>query len=73
MCETRRRARRAGCAVACHGHLGRVALLRYNPSSGAKYEWLGRPYRVAGRVQRPERLTGLVEIARRMGLEAAAG
>ena len=47
-----------------------VALLPYNPSSAAKYEWLGRPYAIRGEPQSPQRLRHLVETASRMGLDA---
>ena len=50
--------------------LSRVALLPYNPSSAAKYEWLGLPYDIEGEPQSPERLASLLEIARDTGLDA---
>ena len=53
--------------------LSAVELLPYNPSSGAKYEWLGLPYEIRGEIQGADRLAGFVHMARRMGLEAAIG
>lgn len=50
--------------------LSRVALLPYNPSSAAKYEWLGLPYDIEGEPQSPERLASLLEMARDAGLGA---
>ena len=57
----------------CDAGLSRVALLPYNPSSGAKYEWLGRVYGLQGMPQDEEVLAGYVRMARGMGLEAAIG
>ena len=53
--------------------LPRVALLPYNASSGAKYEWLGRAYEIRGDVQSRERLEAFVDLARREGVEAVIG
>lgn len=53
--------------------LSAVELLPYNPSSGAKYEWLGLSYEIQGETQSDDRLTHLVDMARRMGLEAVLG
>jgi pyruvate formate lyase activating enzyme len=53
--------------------LGTVTLLPYNPSSGAKYEWLGIPYEIAGVTQSAERLAAIVDMARAVGLEASVG
>lgn len=50
--------------------LSAVELLPYNPSAGAKYEWLGLPYEIAGEPQSRERLEALREMAREVGLEA---
>jgi len=50
--------------------LTRVALLPYNPSSAAKYEWVGLPYEIEGQPQEGERLAELAEMARAAGLEA---
>lgn len=49
--------------------LKRVALLPYNPSSSAKYEWLQRPYEVKGRTQSARHLRELARLAERAGLE----
>jgi pyruvate formate lyase activating enzyme len=54
-------------------HLRRVALLPYNPSAGAKYQWLDRTYELSGEPQGTERLAELVRMAEGMGLEAAIG
>ena len=54
-------------------NLRRVALLPYNPSAGAKYQWLDRPYDVLGESQGVERLAELVRMAESMKLEAAIG
>jgi pyruvate formate lyase activating enzyme len=48
-----------------------VALLPYNPSSAAKYEWLDLEYTVEGETQSEERLEELLELARTADLEAA--
>jgi pyruvate formate lyase activating enzyme len=53
--------------------LRRVALLPYNPSASAKYEWLGRPYEIAGEPQGRERLDEIASCARGSGLEVAVG
>lgn len=50
--------------------LKRIALLPYNPSAGAKYEWLDRPYRVEGESQSPAYLQELRDLAQRAGVEA---
>jgi pyruvate formate lyase activating enzyme len=50
--------------------LRRVALLPYNPSAGAKYEWLGRQYDVVGEPQNDEQLLTVLEMAQNMGLIA---
>ncbi len=51
--------------------LRRVELLPFNPSAGAKYEWLGLPFAFAGcEPQGPGRLADLLDLARRSGLEA---
>jgi pyruvate formate lyase activating enzyme len=54
----------------CQAGLYSVGLLPYNASAGAKYEWLGMPYRTMGQPQSSERLAELVSMARRAGLEA---
>jgi len=46
-----------------------VALLPYNPSSGAKHEWLGEIYEIKGGPQEQERLEEIVRKARAVGLE----
>ncbi len=53
--------------------LGRAALLPYNPSAGAKYEWLGLPYDLAGEPQPPQTLAALADQARRAGLAVEIG
>jgi pyruvate formate lyase activating enzyme len=53
--------------------LSRVALLPYNPTAGAKYEWLGRTYGIVADPQDDAHLARLVDMARRMGLEAVIG
>jgi len=54
-------------------NLRRVAMLPYNPSAGAKYQWLDRSYDVWGEPQNDERLAELVRMAASMGLEATIG
>jgi pyruvate formate lyase activating enzyme len=53
--------------------LTRLALLPYNPSAGAKYEWVGRPYEIQAGPQDGERLDHLLAQARAEGLEARLG
>jgi len=53
--------------------LSSVALLPYNPSSAAKYEWLGLTYTIQGEPQSPDRLNSLVKMAQQEGLEACVG
>ena len=53
--------------------LGRVALLPYNPSAAAKYEWLGRTYEVAAEPQPEERIDALAQIGRGLGLALTVG
>ena len=48
-----------------------VELLPYNPSAGAKYEWLGLSYEIVGEPQSRERLASLVAMAHQAGMEAA--
>jgi pyruvate formate lyase activating enzyme len=50
--------------------LGRVALLPYNPSAAAKYEWLDRPYELDAEPQDEAYLERLVGMAGEMGLDA---
>ena len=56
-------------AFMCEVGLKRVALLPYNPSAGAKYEWLGRPYEIEAEPQDGECLAGMVAQAQAAGLE----
>jgi pyruvate formate lyase activating enzyme len=53
--------------------LSSVALLPYNPSAPAKYEWLGLTYRIQGVPQSRDRLASSVKMARQEGLEAVIG
>lgn len=48
-----------------------VALLPYNPSSGAKYEWLGLSYEIRGEPQSRNQLKSFVSMAQKMGLDCA--
>ena len=48
-----------------------VSLLPYNPSAGAKWEWLDLPYEVAGQPQSADQLDRIVQLARTEGLEAS--
>ena len=50
--------------------LRRVALLPYNPSAPAKYEWLGRECPIAAEPQTPEQLERMLGLARGAGLDA---
>ena len=50
-----------------------VALLPYNPSAAAKYEWLGLDYEIQGEPQDPDRLDDLVDMARLAGLVTTIG
>lgn len=47
-----------------------VALLPYNTSAGAKYEWLDREYAIEGQVQSESALEEMLAMARQEGLEA---
>jgi pyruvate formate lyase activating enzyme len=49
--------------------MGRVALLPYNPSASAKYEWLDRPYGLKGEPQDPAYLEHLAVLGQRYGLD----
>lgn len=53
--------------------LRRVALLPYNPSAGAKYDWLDLAYTIDGTSQSEEQLAGLAELGRNMGLDVSVG
>ncbi|MFQ6098619.1 MAG: glycyl-radical enzyme activating protein [Armatimonadota bacterium] len=48
-----------------------VALLPYNPSTGAKYEWLGLTCPIRGPQQSPEALAAAVQMARDAGIRAS--
>jgi len=50
--------------------LSSVALLPYNASAGAKYEWLGRPYELEGEQQTDEQLGTFLAMACEEGLDA---
>lgn len=50
--------------------LKRIALLPYNASAGAKYEWLDRPYDIVSEPQPTACLDELRDLAVRAGLEA---
>ena len=50
--------------------LSRVALLPYDPSAAAKYEWLDQPCEIEGEAQGEEHLAGFVGWAREAGLKA---
>ncbi len=50
--------------------LRRIALLPYNASAGAKYEWLDLAHQVPGEPQSPGKLQALRAIAQAFGLEA---
>lgn len=50
-----------------------VALLPYNPSAGAKYEWLGLKYEIQGEPQSKESLERMVEIAHQYNLDVVIG
>jgi len=58
------------CRFVRDAGLKRVTLLPYNPSSGAKYEWLCMPYEVRGEAQEGARLGELRAVAEEVGLEA---
>ena len=49
--------------------LRRVALLPYNPSAGAKYEWLDRAYELEAEPQDEALLQRLVDLGCSQGLE----
>ena len=50
-----------------------VALLPYNPAAGAKYEWLGQSYAIAGAPQSPAQLEQLAALGREAGLIVEVG
>ncbi len=49
--------------------LRQVALMPYNPSASAKYEWLGQTYEIVGEPQDASRLQAIASMARDKGLE----
>ena len=53
--------------------LGSVALLPYNTSAGAKYEWLDRDYGIEAETQSQDALAGMVERAQAAGLVVVIG
>ena len=53
--------------------LKRLAFLPFNPSSAAKYEWLGLDYEIDGEPQTRPRLADLAVLARSAGLEVEVG
>jgi len=50
-----------------------AALLPFNPSSGAKYEWVGRQFEIEGEAASEEELARFVDMARESGVEAVMG
>jgi pyruvate formate lyase activating enzyme len=50
-----------------------AALLPFNPSSKAKYEWLDLPFEIEGEPQDRARLEALLNMARQAGVDAAVG
>ena len=54
--------------------IGKMALLPYNPATAAKYEWLGRPYRLAYKTsQSAEYMASLANICEEQGLQVQVG
>ena len=53
--------------------LSSVALLPYNVSAGAKYEWLGLEYGLKPRAQAPDAVEGALTVFRGAGIGAVAG
>jgi pyruvate formate lyase activating enzyme len=53
--------------------LTNVALLPYNPASGAKYEWIGVDYTIKAEPQSKDALQHMMRMAQETGLEAAIG
>jgi pyruvate formate lyase activating enzyme len=51
--------------------LRRATMLRFNPSAGAKYEWLGRSLPAFAPPPDPDRLRTLVGLAATFGIEAS--
>jgi len=60
-------------SFAAEAGLRNVALLPYNPSAAAKYEWLGQSYALSGEVQPPDRLEELVRMGCQLGLHVSFG
>ena len=56
-----------------HVGLSSVALLPYNTSAAAKYEWLGLTYGIQGETQSQDCLDSFLDMARKAGLEAVIG
>ena len=56
-----------------HVGLSSVALLPYNTSAAAKYEWLGLTYGIQGETQSQDCLDSFLDMAREAGLEAVIG
>jgi pyruvate formate lyase activating enzyme len=50
--------------------LSRLAMLPYNPSAAAKYEWLGRPYEVDPLPRGRDHMDRLLAMAKASGLDA---
>jgi len=55
------------------GGLRSAALLPYNPAAGAKYEWLGQRYEIAGAPQGRAQLEQLAALGREAGLGVEVG
>lgn len=53
--------------------LKHAELLPFNPSAGAKYEWLGMEYDIEGDPQSPQTLEHALRIAASYGIDAATG
>jgi pyruvate formate lyase activating enzyme len=51
--------------------LARVALLPYNPSAGAKYEWLDRPYAIDGQPQTSRMLDTFLDWGKQQGMDVS--
>ncbi len=49
--------------------LARAAVLPFNPSAAAKYEWLDRPFPLAGTPRSPDRLNEIVCMGAAAGLQ----
>ncbi len=50
-----------------------AALLPYNPSAGAKYEWLDLPFEIEEKAEKSERVARLLDMARGAGIDAIIG